>query len=83
MLALHEVLVVVDKQRKIFFIENVKFHIDQVKDLGAFIEIEAIGENGQAYEELSDQCKNYMERFGIKNQDCLDVSYSDMLLKKA
>ncbi len=83
LLALHDLLVVVDKQRKIFFIENVKFHIDQVKDLGAFIEIEAIGKYGQAYAELSDQCKNYMERFGIKNQDCLNVSYSDMLLKKA
>jgi len=27
LLALHEVLVIVDKQRKIFFIDNVKFHI--------------------------------------------------------
>ena len=36
------VLTVVDKKREIYFIENVKFHIDTVKDLGTFVEIEAI-----------------------------------------
>ena len=34
--------VVVDKQRQIYFIDNVKFHIDTVKGLGSFMEIEAI-----------------------------------------
>ncbi|MFX0116777.1 MAG: CYTH domain-containing protein, partial [Candidatus Hodarchaeota archaeon] len=28
------ILVVVDKLRKIYFLENVKFHIDEIKDLG-------------------------------------------------
>jgi predicted adenylyl cyclase CyaB len=36
------VLVVVDKTREIYFIENVKFHIDTVLGLGTFMEIEAI-----------------------------------------
>ena len=34
---------VVVKTRQIYFIENVKFHFDKVKDLGTFIEVEAIG----------------------------------------
>ncbi|MEL6276376.1 MAG: class IV adenylate cyclase, partial [Bacteroidota bacterium] len=38
-----ETKVVVDKKREIYFIDNVKFHIDEVKGLGAFVEIEAIG----------------------------------------
>ena len=33
------ILVVVDKEREIFFIGNVKFHLDKVKELGQFIEI--------------------------------------------
>jgi len=33
------VKVVVDKVRKIFFIDNVKFHIDKVKGVGDFIQI--------------------------------------------
>src|SRR3989344_860785 len=36
------ILAVVDKQREIYFIDNVKFHIDTVKNLGTFVEIEAI-----------------------------------------
>ena len=40
------VLVEVDKKREIYFIENVKFHIDTVEDLGTFMEIEAIDYDG-------------------------------------
>ena len=36
------ILTVVDKKRSIYFIENVKFHIDEVLGLGYFVEIEAI-----------------------------------------
>ena len=39
-------LVVVDKQRHIYFIDNVKFHVDEVKNLGSFCEIEAIDKTG-------------------------------------
>ena len=44
------VLTVVDKKREIYFIDNVKFHIDQVDQLGSFIEIEAIAEEQQSIE---------------------------------
>jgi len=33
------VKVVVDKRRQIYFIENVKFHLDEVPPLGTFVEI--------------------------------------------
>jgi adenylate cyclase class IV len=35
-------LVSVDKIREIYLIENVKFHLDSVAELGSFIEIEAM-----------------------------------------
>jgi len=79
--ALHETLVVVDKQRKIYFIDNVKFHIDEVEQLGAFVEIEAIGDKGQDYQVLTNQCQSFMDLFGITESDCIDSSYSDLLLK--
>ena len=40
------VLTVVDKKREIYFIGNVKFHIDTVESLGTFIEIEAQDHDG-------------------------------------
>lgn len=76
-------LVVVDKQREIYFIENVKFHIDTVKNLGTFMEIEAIDTDGTfGKEKLLEQCENYLNLFGIPKNDLISVSYSDLLLQK-
>src|SRR3989338_1716527 len=76
-------LVVVDKQREIYFIENVKFHIDTVKNLGTFMEIEAIDIDGSfGKEKLLEQCQNYLDLFGIPKNDLISVSYSDLLLQK-
>ncbi|MBK7871188.1 MAG: class IV adenylate cyclase [Saprospiraceae bacterium] len=76
------VLAVVDKRRAIFFIDNVKFHIDRVNKLGHFIEIEAIAENGDTTEqELLIQCEYYMQLLHIKETDLLTHSYSDMIIK--
>ena len=77
------VLVVVDKSREIFFIGNVKFHIDSVKDLGTFVEIEAIDPNGKiGKEKLLEQCNYYLDLFKIRKEDLISNSYSDLLLKK-
>ena len=77
------VLVVVDKQREIYSLENVKFHIDIVKNLGTFMEIEAIDSDGAfVKEKLLEQCQNYLNLFGILKSDLISVSYSDLLLKK-
>ncbi|MDZ7716164.1 MAG: class IV adenylate cyclase [Balneolaceae bacterium] len=71
---------VVDKQRKIYFIDNVKFHIDKVEQLGSFVEIEAIDEEGTLGEaRLREQCNHYLQLFDISDKDLVAVSYSDLL----
>ena len=75
------VKIVVDKQRGIYFVENVKFHIDEVVGLGSFVEIEAIDSNGSIGKaKLQEQCGHYMRLFGIEEVDLVEVSYSDMLI---
>jgi predicted adenylyl cyclase CyaB len=77
------ILVVVDKSREIYFIDNVKFHIDSVKDLGSFVEIEAIDPDGTiGKEKLFEQCNYYLDLFKIRKEDLISNSYSDLLLKK-
>ncbi len=74
------VWVTVDKQREIYFIDNVKFHIDEVQQLGSFVEIEAIDENNSINaEKLHEQCNRYMQLFDISEQDLIAESYSDLL----
>ncbi len=77
------VLTVVDKKREIYFIDNVKFHIDTVQDLGTFMEIEAIDDGGDiGKEKLLQQCNEYLKSFEISESDLISVSYSDLLLEK-
>lgn len=73
---------VVKKRREIYYINNVKFHIDEVPELGSFVEIEAgniLADKTEA--ELLTQCNFYLNEFGIKDEDLVSVSYSDLLMK--
>jgi len=80
---LHGVKVVVDKKRKIYFINNVKFHFDRVEGLGTFVEVEAIDTNGDiGIDKLKDQCSYYAEFFNIESSDYIAFSYSDLILEK-
>ncbi|MEL6637933.1 MAG: class IV adenylate cyclase [Bacteroidota bacterium] len=75
------VLAVVDKQREIYFIDNVKFHLDTVVDLGTFVEIEAIDTRGErSREDLWEQCQYYLKLFAIPSDALVAVSYSDLLI---
>lgn len=76
------VKMIVKKRREIYYIDNVKFHIDEVPELGSFIEIEAgniLANKTEA--ELLEQCNFYLKEFGIKDEDLVAVSYSDMLMR--
>ena len=74
---------VVDKKRKIYFIDNVKFHFDRVEGLGTFVEVEAIDKDGSiGLKKLQDQCRYYQRLLGIQDADFMAKSYSDMLLAK-
>lgn len=73
--------VVVQKKREIYFIANVKFHIDEVPELGAFVEIEAGNKTADLSQpELLEQCEFYLREFGIPEDALIEISYSDMLL---
>ncbi len=77
---LHGKKVVVDKKRKIYFVDNVKFHFDSVEGLGSFVEVEAIDKDGSiGIEKLRTQCDQYAAFFEISKEDFMEFSYSDML----
>ena len=88
--ALKEILVhslgikaLVDKRRRIYFIDNVKFHFDRVKDLGTFVEVEAIDKDGTIGKKmLQQQCDGYSALFNIAEKDFIALSYGDLILEK-
>lgn len=86
--ALKEILIktlgikaVIDKKRRIYFINNVKFHFDTVAGLGTFVEVEAIDKDGTiGKEKLQAQCDEYAALFNIEAADFCSHSYSDMIM---
>jgi adenylate cyclase, class 2 len=76
------VLAVVDKRREIYFAGNVKIHLDRVRGLGKFVEVEAISRTG-GLERIRAQARKFQALFGIANPDIVPESYSDLVLRKS
>lgn len=74
---------VVDKKRKIYFIDHIKFHFDEVEGLGTFIEVEVIDKDGGlSIEDMKKECDAYFNFFNLAQTDLVDRSYSDLVLEK-
>jgi predicted adenylyl cyclase CyaB len=77
------IMVEVKKRRKIFFLDYVKFHIDEVEGLGSFVEIEAGNlEIERTVDELRNLCEYYMKLLEVKEENLVNISYSDMLMDR-
>ncbi len=76
------ICVVVSKRREIFLRDNVRIHLDQVEQLGTFIEFEAV--LGERLSEPTGrrQVAELRRHFGIEDDDLLAKSYADLLLDK-
>ena len=73
---------IVDKKRKIYFIDNVKFHFDVVQNLGTFLEVEAIDRKEEfSIGYLKNQCDKYFNFLGLTEKDVVDKSYSDLIIE--
>ena len=74
-------LAVVDKRREIYFVKNVKIHLDRVRRLGKFLEVEAISRGGDV-KKIRSQARQFQKLFGITAKDIVAESYSDLILAK-
>ncbi len=74
-----EVLITVVKKRDIYIDKNVRVHLDNVKGLGSFLEIEII------YDDLSKakkQMKDLIYRLDLDERKFIKESYSDLLINR-
>lgn len=70
----------VEKSRDKYQLNNVSFHIDSVKGLGDFIEIEAKDiDNSLSVERLQEQCNYYLKSLEINAKNLLSESYQELL----
>jgi adenylate cyclase, class 2 len=69
----------VHKIREIYVHQNIRVHLDRVKNLGKFIEIEIIYENLQ---KAKYQMEKIISQLNLKEKDFIKKSYSDLLIYK-
>jgi len=75
----HGVRTVVGKEREVWILKNVRIHLDQVEDLGSFLEIEAVLPDGAFEAEGRKQVHLLMDALGICEKDLVPESYCDLL----
>jgi len=75
------VAAVVNKVREIYYVGNIKIHLDRVRGLGKFLEVEAfVGKDG--LRRARRQVEQIKELFGVLPEDILSHSYSDLILER-
>ncbi|MFH1263618.1 MAG: class IV adenylate cyclase [Pseudomonadota bacterium] len=71
--------VVVEKQRSIYLLQNVRIHLDEVKNLGSFLEFEAVYDRPEEEESERTKVNRLLSEFGVKPDSLLAGSYREML----
>ncbi|MDP3583391.1 MAG: class IV adenylate cyclase [Ignavibacteria bacterium] len=71
---------VVEKKRKLYLYDNTRVHLDEVKGLGSFLELETLLVAGK-----SDATRRFnfvKQMLGIENHEQIRASYRNLILKK-
>lgn len=58
----------IDKQRKVYSLDGLKITLDEVKDIGNFVEIEAEG-NEAEIEQKKAECINMLKKIGLSKEN--------------
>lgn len=69
----------VTKNRHLYWIDNVRVHLDRVQDLGEFLELEAVVDATHSESECRRAAGELLRRFGIQDADRLSNAYVDLL----
>ena len=76
---LFDIFTIVDKRREIYTYDNVRIHLDKVKKLGSFLEIEVVYNSLKDAKKIMNDLVNY---FSLNENEFIKDSYSDLLTNK-
>ncbi|HMQ78458.1 MAG TPA: class IV adenylate cyclase [Ignavibacteria bacterium] len=76
---IYGIKVIVSKRRKLYLWQNVRIHIDSVKELGKYLEFEILCRTAIQQKRSAEIMKYLKKIFNIKNSEILSSSYSDMM----
>ncbi len=87
------VRIVVKKRRELYLLgyhntthaphlPHIRVHLDQVETLGSFVEVEAVVGEGITATLAQREAQTLLEQFGVRAEDLMHGSYSDLLEAK-
>ena len=72
----------VEKRRTLFLVGRTRVHLDQVKDLGEFLELEVVLNEGEPPEAGIAEAHALMEQLGIESSQLIEDAYVDILSER-
>ncbi len=70
---------VVRKKRYLFIVGQTRIHLDDVEELGYYIELEVVMQPNQTAKQCLRIANEIMEKMQIREDDLIDVAYIDLL----
>lgn len=72
---------VVEKERLLFLVGRTRIHLDSVKGLGEFLELEVVLEEGEEASAGEKEAYSLMSELGVETSSLIAGAYVDMLLR--
>ncbi|MBJ8326456.1 class IV adenylate cyclase [Streptococcus pacificus] len=70
---------VVEKTRLLFLKDNVRFHLDHVKNLGDFVELEYMVLDDEPLAQAQEKVDVILKKLAIPDEDYVSIAYIDLL----
>lgn len=67
------------KTRKLFQVGRTRIHVDDVENLGQFLELEVALNENEAPEAGEEEARELMRRLGVEKKDLLEYAYIDLM----
>jgi homotetrameric cytidine deaminase len=77
--AVHGTLATVSKRRRLLLWQGVRIHLDEVRDLGSFLELEAVADQGSDLSTEREKVERLRSALGVDEADLVAEGYSDLL----
>jgi len=74
---------VVSKRRHLYLIGPTRVHLDEVEELGTFMELEVVLSKGESSEYGAQIAQDLMDKLGIAEADLISGAYIDMMENQA
>ncbi|RKP58502.1 class IV adenylate cyclase [Pararobbsia silviterrae] len=74
-----KVRTIVQKERTVYLVGRTRIHLDNVDNLGAFLELEVVLKQDEDEEAGYREAREMFEKLGVSERDLVPMSYADLL----